>query len=50
VWLGGKNATNIVSWSDTQVVATVPSGATTSGTQVFQNGVWSNAITFTVTP
>jgi hypothetical protein len=50
VWLGGKNATNIVSWSDTQVVATVPTGATTSGTQVYQNGVWSNSITFTVTP
>jgi hypothetical protein len=50
VWLGGKTATNIVSWSDTQVVATVPTGATTSGTQVFQNGVWSNAVTFTVTP
>jgi hypothetical protein len=50
VWLGGKLATNIVSWSDTQVVATVPSGATTSGTQVYQNGVWSNGITFTVTP
>jgi hypothetical protein len=49
VWLANKNAT-IVSWSDTQVVATVIAGSSTSASQVFQNGVWSNTITFTVTP
>jgi hypothetical protein len=47
VWLGTKYAT-VVSWSDTQVVVTVASGSATGGTQVFQNGVWSNAVTFTV--
>ncbi|MGZ5442602.1 MAG: DUF7948 domain-containing protein [Thermoanaerobaculia bacterium] len=49
VWLGTKYAA-VVSWSDTQVVAMVASGSATGGTQVYQNGVWSNAITFTVTP
>ena len=49
VWIGTKYAT-VVSWSDTQVVATVASGSATGGTQVYQNGVWSNAVTFTVTP
>jgi len=49
VWLANKYAT-IVSWSDTQVVATVIAGSSTSASQVFQNGVWSNTITFTVTP
>jgi hypothetical protein len=49
VWLGTKYAT-VVSWSDTQVVATVASGSATGSTQVYQNGVWSNAVTFTVTP
>ena len=49
VWLANKYAT-IVSWSDTQVVATVIAGSTTSASQVLQNGVWSNTITFTVTP
>jgi hypothetical protein len=49
VWLANKYAT-IVSWSGTQVVATVIAGSSTSASQVFQNGVWSNTITFTVTP
>jgi len=49
VWLANKYAT-IVSWSDTQVVATVIAGSSTSASQVLQNGVWSNTITFTVTP
>jgi IPT/TIG domain/Beta-propeller repeat len=49
VWLGTKYAA-VVSWSDTQVVATVAAGSATGGTQVYQNGVWSNAVTFTVTP
>jgi hypothetical protein len=50
VWIGSKLASGIVSWSDTQVVATVASGSTTGATQVLQGGVWSNTITFTVTP
>src|ERR1043165_5857047 len=45
-----NNYATIVSWSDTQVVATVVAGSTTSASQVYQNGVWSNTITFTVTP
>jgi hypothetical protein len=49
VWLANKFAT-IVSWSDTQVVATVIAGSSTSPSQVLQGGVWSNTITFTVTP
>ena len=49
-WIGSKLAGSIVSWSDTQVVATVASGSTTGATQVLQGGVWSNTITFTVTP
>ncbi|HKS21275.1 MAG TPA: IPT/TIG domain-containing protein [Thermoanaerobaculia bacterium] len=49
VWLANKYAT-IVSWSDTQVVATVIAGSSTSASQVYQGGVWSNTITFTVTP
>jgi hypothetical protein len=49
VWLANKYAT-IVSWSDTQVVATVIAGSSTSASQVLQGGVWSNTITFTVTP
>jgi hypothetical protein len=40
VWLGSTKA-NVVSWSDTQIVAT--------GTaQVSRSGVWSNSIPFTV--
>ncbi len=50
VWIGSKLAGSIVSWSDTQVVATVATGSTTGATQVLQGGVWSNTITFTVTP
>jgi|GEM_PF-1210249 len=49
VWLANKYAT-VVSWSDTQVVATVIAGSSTSASQVYQNGVWSNTITYTVTP
>jgi hypothetical protein len=49
-WIGSKLAGSIVGWSDTQVVATVASGSTTGATQVLQGGVWSNTITFTVTP
>ncbi|MGA8430401.1 MAG: choice-of-anchor D domain-containing protein, partial [Candidatus Sulfotelmatobacter sp.] len=47
VWLG--TAAGIVnSWSDTQVVATVSSGAISGNAQILQNGVWSNSVPFTV--
>jgi hypothetical protein len=36
-WFG-----SVVSWSDTQIVATVPSGATTGPVKVVQNGMDSN--------
>ncbi len=48
VWIGTKYAT-VESWSDTEIVATVANDAETGGAQVYQNGVWSNAITFEVT-
>ncbi len=49
VWLGNKNAGSIVSWSNTQIIATVASNASGTGSaQVYQNGVWGNAVTFTV--
>jgi len=47
VWLGNTYGV-VVSWSDTQVVATIASGAQTGTAKVLQGGVWSNAITFTV--
>jgi hypothetical protein len=47
VWLGSTYGT-VVSWSDTQVVATIASGATSGVAQVLQGGVWSNAISLTV--
>ncbi len=46
-WLG-STAGLVVSWSDTQVVATVAPGAVTGIARVQQNGVWSNAFGFTV--
>jgi hypothetical protein len=46
-WLGGAIAT-IQSWSDGQIVAQVPAGTTGTGARVLQNGVMSNAGTFTV--
>ena len=47
VWLGSAPGL-VSSWSDTQVVATVATGSTSGTAQVLQNGVWSNAVTFTV--
>jgi uncharacterized protein affecting Mg2+/Co2+ transport len=46
-WLG-STAGQVVSWSDTQIVATVASTAVTGIARVQQNGVWSNALAFTV--
>jgi hypothetical protein len=39
---------NVVSWSDTQVVATVAAGSTTGTARIFQSGTVSNAVNFTV--
>lgn len=47
VWLGTAPAV-VQSWSDTQIVATVASGATSGSAQVLQNGVMSNAVPFSV--
>jgi RHS repeat-associated protein len=45
----GTASTSISSWSDAQVVATVPSGATTGAVKVVNGGVNSNAnVSFTV--
>ena len=48
VWLGSTTADQIVSWSDTQIVATVASGSVSGVARVEQNGQWSNALPFTV--
>jgi hypothetical protein len=47
VWLGSTYGA-VVSWSDTQVVATIVSGAKSGTAQILQNGAWSSAISFTV--
>jgi hypothetical protein len=47
VWLGTTYGT-VVSWTDTQVVATVTLNSRTGKAQVLQSGVWSNGLPFTV--
>src|SRR5208283_1028900 len=47
VWLG-STAGLVVSWSYTQVVATVGSSAVSGIARIQQNGVWSGHIDFTV--
>jgi hypothetical protein len=47
VWLGSRYGT-VMSWSDTQIVATVASNATSGYVQVQQGGAWSNAMPFNV--
>ena len=47
VWLGSM-AANVVSWTDTQVVATVASGSLSGIARIQQSGTWSNAEGFTV--
>ena len=47
VLLGGL-AASVGTWTDTQVTITVPSAAPTGVVKVYQNGEWSNAVTFTV--
>ena len=49
VWLG-STAGQVVSWSDTQVVATVAAGSLTGIARVEQNDAWSNAFGFWVLP
>lgn len=48
VWLGSTYGV-VVSWTDTQVVATVASGSNTGVAQILQGGVWSNSVNFAVT-
>ena len=49
VWIGSTYGV-VVSWSDSQVVANVASGALSGVVRVQQNGVWSNSVAFTVPP
>ena len=46
-WLGTRPA-DVISWSDTQIVATVACGSKSGNAQVLQSGVFSNAFGFTV--
>lgn len=48
VQLGNMDATSISSWSDGQIVATVPVGATSGVAMVEQNGLYSNEVSFTI--
>jgi hypothetical protein len=45
----GSMAGQVVSWSDTQVVATVATGAVSGIARAQQNGAGSNALAFSVT-
>jgi len=45
----GVTATSITSWSDTQIIAVVPAGATTGNVTVITGGGASNGILYTVT-
>jgi hypothetical protein len=47
VWIGSTYGT-VIGWSDTQIVASVAANALSGIVKVQQNGVWSNAVTFTV--
>jgi hypothetical protein len=49
-WLqiGNTNATTISSWTNTQIVATVPVGSLSGVAMVNQNGLYSNEIPFTI--
>ena len=44
----GSAAGHVVTWSDTQVVATVDASSVSGVARIQQNGQWSNAKTFTV--
>jgi hypothetical protein len=47
VLLGSKPGV-VVTWTDTQIVATVASGATTGFVRVLQNELWSNSVPFSI--
>jgi hypothetical protein len=47
IWLGSTSG-QVVSWSDTRIVAGVGADALTGIARVQQNGAWSNAVSFTV--
>jgi hypothetical protein len=49
VWIGSTQGL-VVSWTDTQVVATVDSNAVSGIVRIQQNGIWSNALSFKVPP
>lgn len=46
-WIGAQQA-SVNSWSDTQVSATVATNAISGIVKIQQNGLWSNAVTFSV--
>ena len=47
VWIGNTFGV-VAGWSDSQIVASVASGALSGIVKVEQSGIWSNATTFTV--
>ena len=47
VWLGTTFGT-VVSWGDSQVIASVNTGSTSGAVQILQGGVTSNAVPFTI--
>ena len=47
VWLGTALG-QVSSWSDTLISATVDPSSTSGNAQVLQNGVWSNAVSFSI--
>jgi len=48
VQIGTQDNAPIVSWSNTQIVATVPLSSRSGVVQVGQNGAWSNSVPFTM--
>src|SRR5208283_1301661 len=44
----GSTTGTVVTWSDTQILATVASNARSGSARVQQNGYWSNSVPFTV--
>jgi hypothetical protein len=43
-------AASFVSWSDTQIVLTVPNGVSPGNVAILQNGVYSNAVSYSTIP
>src|SRR5262249_36977082 len=50
VSFNGVAASNISTWSNTSITATIPNNATTGNVVVAVNGVASNGVTFTLVP